>query len=311
MDWQSRFAGALPVMVLAAALYAVPASALDYQWGDVSAVFKTRVSFGAAWRMEDRDERLIGKTNVPGQQNLCAADDCISFNGDPAPNQRYVNAKGAYLGETYDDGDINYNRGEIVSATGKITPDLFIGWGDFQLKVRGVAFYDTVNAERDDFHTNTIHQPVETRRLRGVDDDLGQDFDFYEAYVGYTTTLMDHNVSISVGNQSVRWGESKYIALNTLNERSTHRTRIACGCLAARSTRCSSRYRWCCSPAICRQTCRVRCSTSTAGSRWFRRRRAVSCPRLRWLADRIMPTFQWDTFLRIQTASTEYRASPA
>lgn len=195
-----------------------PAVALDYNWNDISFTLNNRVSFGAAMRMEERDDDLIGKLNVDGQQNLCAPDDCLSFSGDPGPNQRLVNAEGAFLGGTYDDGNLNYEQYEVVSAAAKLTSELAIGWKDLQFKARGIGFYDTVNRGREDFHPNTIHQPAETPRLDRVDRDLAMDVDLYEAFALANFTLGGRFVAVSLGRQTLRWGESNFIALNGLNE---------------------------------------------------------------------------------------------
>lgn len=209
-----RWLAGIPAFVL----FCAPAAALEYSWNDVNFTLINRVSFGGAMRMEERDDELIGKLNVEGQQNLCAADDCLSFNGDPGPNQRLVNAEGAFLGHTFDDGNLNYDQHELVSAAAKLNTDLTVGWRNFQFKSRGIVFYDTVNRGREDFHPNTTHQPSETPRLESVDKDLAFDTDLYEAFILAGFTWRERNIAVSLGKQSLRWGESNFIALNGLNE---------------------------------------------------------------------------------------------
>jgi hypothetical protein len=195
-----------------------PALALDYSWGDLNLTLKNRFSVGAAFRMEERDDDLIGKLNVPGQQDLCDANNCISFTGDPAPNQRLVDAKGAFFGHAADDGNLNYDQHDIVAGATKFSSDLAVGWKEWQFKARGIAFYDTVNRGRKDFHTNTQFQPAETSRPERVENDIGADVDLYDAYVVRNFTLGERNVAVSVGKQILRWGESNFIALNSLSE---------------------------------------------------------------------------------------------
>src|ERR687888_316943 len=67
-----------------------PAQALDFEWRDYQFKLKEALSVGAAMRMQERSNELIGKLNVPGQQSLCQKDDCLSLEGDPGPNQRLV-----------------------------------------------------------------------------------------------------------------------------------------------------------------------------------------------------------------------------
>lgn len=206
------------VGLLLVSVFSGPAQALDYTWNDINFTLKNRFSIGAAVRMEERDNDMIGKLNVEGQQNLCAADDCISFTGDPAPNQRLVDAEGAFFGHAADDGNLNYDQHDIVSAATKLSSELAVSWRDYQFKARGIAFYDTLNRGRPDFHTNTLFQPAETDRPEFVENEIGADTDLYDAFVLGNFELGDRKLAVSVGKQILRWGESNFIALNSLSE---------------------------------------------------------------------------------------------
>src|SRR3546814_17583574 len=72
------------LVLLLLATSATQAVALEYDWNNTHFTLNNRYTFGAAIRMQERDYRLIGKTNVPGQQALCSKDSCISLTGDPA-----------------------------------------------------------------------------------------------------------------------------------------------------------------------------------------------------------------------------------
>ncbi|HSW12870.1 MAG TPA: DUF1302 family protein, partial [Solimonas sp.] len=102
------------------ALVSTQGQAIEFEWNGVEGGWKNVLSVGAAMRMEERSNNLIGKLNVPGQQGLCDADDCISLDGDPAPNQRLVDAPGAFFGHNGDNGNLNYDRYDLVAATTKI-----------------------------------------------------------------------------------------------------------------------------------------------------------------------------------------------
>ena len=82
----------------------------DMSIGDVSISLNNRVTIGASWRLEERDENLLGKLNVPGQQELCTPDDCLNLGGDPEPIRRLVNAKGGFALTNADDGNMNYDQ---------------------------------------------------------------------------------------------------------------------------------------------------------------------------------------------------------
>jgi hypothetical protein len=70
--------------------------ALDYQWDEVSVNLSNRLSVGVAMRMRKPGNNLLGKLNVPGQQNLRAADDCLSFVPALDASHKLVDAGGAF-----------------------------------------------------------------------------------------------------------------------------------------------------------------------------------------------------------------------
>src|SRR3546814_15974717 len=93
-------------------------------------------------RVHHRDGRLIAKLAVPGQQDLCAADDCQSQTGNPAPNQRLVDARGAFSGVNEDNGNLNYDRGDPTAAIFQLRPKLDLLWNGWQLEASGLFFHD-------------------------------------------------------------------------------------------------------------------------------------------------------------------------
>lgn len=93
---------------LAAIAFNLPAAqALDFEYGELTGNWKNTISFSAAVRAEKADSRLLGKLSI--NPDLCP-DGCLSFTGDPEPNQRLVDAPGAFLGTNKDDGSLNYNQ---------------------------------------------------------------------------------------------------------------------------------------------------------------------------------------------------------
>src|SRR3569833_206492 len=54
--------------------------------------------------------------------------------------------------------------------------------------------------------------PAQSRRL------AGRTVILRDAAVSYADTFADRNFAISVGQQTVHWGEAGYIAINSLNE---------------------------------------------------------------------------------------------
>ncbi|WP_162932499.1 DUF1302 domain-containing protein [Solimonas sp. K1W22B-7] len=200
------------------AVLCAPAQAVDFELGDFEGAWKNVVSVGAAMRMQNRSDELLGKLNVPGQQDLCRADDCVSLEGDPAPNQRLVDARGAFFGHNGDNGNLNYDRYDIVAATTKLNTDLTIRNGEWLARLHAVGYFDPVNAGFMETHNDTEYQPRHTRRNGEVQDLYAAGINLYDAYLQYGFTWGERSGAITVGSQVVRWGESTLVALNSISE---------------------------------------------------------------------------------------------
>ncbi len=197
--------------------------ALEFDFHDIAITWNNRISLGAAWRLEERDPALIGKLNL--DPHLCDEDDCLSLSGDPGPNQRLVDAPGAFFAHTQDDGNLNYDRGDMTAGLAKITSDLSMSWGDYSFKARGIAFYDVVNVDFDEPHpfnfdssNRNCCQPAVSRRDDSVERLVGYDFELHDLVLGGSWYLGERVVSASIGQQKIRWGEANLIALNSINE---------------------------------------------------------------------------------------------
>ncbi len=207
----------------------VPAQAINFEYGGAEFQWNTKLTAGAAWRMEARDDGKIGKLNIPGQQNLCSNhggdtanygpydDDCISLFGDPGPNQRLVNARGGYFAALMDDGNLNYDNGDLVSSIFKINTQLGGTWGDWTMKINYVGFYDETNYNFQVTHTNTQYQPAHERRSDSVQGRSGLKGELREAFLLRNFAIGDRNFSVAVGNQRLRWGEANLHLFNTLD----------------------------------------------------------------------------------------------
>jgi hypothetical protein len=187
---------------------------LKLDWGDAEFGLTGLLSSGVAWRMQGRNDALLGKTDVPGQQSLCAADDCMSLGGNPAPNQRLVNAAGAFAGTNTDNGDMNYDKYSIVAATTKLTPTFTFAYGPVTAKVRGLLFYDPANIGFLETHNNTLHQPPQTERSANLEHRFARGYRWREAYL----SVGNERWSATLGNQLLSWGEASITQFNTLNQ---------------------------------------------------------------------------------------------
>lgn len=200
-------------------LAAAPAAkALEYELGGGNLSIKNRLSTGAAWRLQTRSNDLVGKLNVQGQQQLCASDNCYSLSGDPGPNARLVAAQGSYFAVNADDGNNNYDRYDLVAATTKLATDITYERGEFLARIRTVGYYDAVNADFNERHFNTNYQAQRQKRPSNIADNFAKGAKLYDAFVQYTTEVADRAVVLSVGQQTIRWGESNLVALGAINE---------------------------------------------------------------------------------------------
>jgi len=152
---------ALPALCLLSA----PAWSLSYSFdeaGDWNAVLNTTITAGAAWRMEERADDLVGKASLDPDVCGRTADGrslyqaCQGlFRTQVFPAQHLADAPGQFTTNA-DDGNLNYDRHDLVQAPLKITQDLTISRGDFGLFVKGLYFYDFVNNDFTEDHPNLI-----------------------------------------------------------------------------------------------------------------------------------------------------------
>lgn len=197
---------------------ALPALAVDFDVGPVAGALNTRVSFGAAMRVENRDERLVAKLAVPGQQDLCAADDCQSATGDPAPNLRLVQARGAFSGVNEDNGNLNYDRGDPTAAIFQVRPKLELVWDDWQFQASGLFFHDVVNTNFEETHADTRFQPRHTPRSGRIENLYASGSRLGNLFASHAFQFGDHELLLKVGNQVLNWGEANLVQFNTLSE---------------------------------------------------------------------------------------------
>lgn len=220
---KTKITGALMLALLPTQIWA-----LDWDWGEAKVTWNNRLSVGVAVRMQDRSNDLIGKLNIPGQQFICGDGDpntvndgenCLSVFGDPEPNLRLVRAAGAFSGVNADDGNLNYDKGDVVAATNKLISDFKIEYGNYIFRTRALGFYDPQNVDFTETHVDTRFQPSTTKRPGSVEGVFAKDVQLYEANVSYAfEDMFGLSGAFSVGNQIVRWGESTLVALNSLAE---------------------------------------------------------------------------------------------
>jgi len=243
----------LPHIACAAALVTLAPKALavdfNFQAGDtaVSAVLNNTVTFGASWRIEDRAEDLVGKANLnptvcSGQYQSCQGLHRLQN----FPAQQLARSPGM-ASVNFDDGNLNYDKGDITQAPFKLSQDLTVSFGNYGFFVRGIGIADPVNGF--DFRENypnlitadnadqvgitdrpttsnrylpRVYGPgasVRSERANDEAEQIGLRFDLLDAnFFGTASLPGDRELTFRVGRQSVNWGQSTVAVINSLNQ---------------------------------------------------------------------------------------------
>jgi Protein of unknown function (DUF1302) len=175
----------------------LPAFAFQFNLGDLQGSFDSTLSYGAAWRMSDRDSDLIG-----------------------IANRQYNDGKGTAYSLNFDDGNLNYDKGELINNTAKITSELALQYNNFGLFVRGTAFYDFENNDGDRARTELSSDALDL---------VGKDAELLDAYITWDFDVAEMPGQIRVGDQVLSWGESTFIqnGINVINPFDVSKLRVA------------------------------------------------------------------------------------
>ncbi len=147
------------------------AQAIQFNWEDmITGSVDTTLSYGVAVRASKRDINLVGIAN--------------------GGNSRSVND---------DDGNLNYNNGELYSNLVKASMDIEAKWKNWGIFLRGYGFYDFVNARDGKLG------PEGTK-------DIGRNWVGLDGFISASFEPMDKNLRLRFGRQNISWGESLFIA---------------------------------------------------------------------------------------------------
>lgn len=128
----------------------------------IEGVLNTTITAGAAWRVESRADDLVGKADLNPQ--LCGRENgklrwqgCQGlFRGQTFTADRLVSGPGQFTLNA-DDGNLNYDKGDITQAPLKVTMDMTLSSGSWGVFMRGAFFYDFVNNDFTEYHPNQIN----------------------------------------------------------------------------------------------------------------------------------------------------------
>ncbi len=153
-----------------------------YDGEKVDVKLDTTLTYGLTWRVEDRDQDLIGVGNGGSGAN---------------PN--------------WDDGNLNYDKGLVANQI-RFTSEMDIKAENVGAFVRGTGFYDFENVDGDRDRTDLGDK---------AEEQVGKDIDLLDAYVWGSFDVGPFPMQLRLGEQVVNWGESTFIlggiGLNTLN----------------------------------------------------------------------------------------------
>lgn len=217
---------------LAAALSAsAPAYSVEWTKGDLSISLDSTFSLGAGFRAEDRDFGKIAKSSLP---NL----DWTGYN--MATNVVYegediwaINADNGAYSANSDNGNLNYDQGDLFSLQVKGTHELNISYKDVGMFVRGMYYYDFEAQNGGSSYSHYLSSQLPSSNADDLcadpdaSDNLCKDMRFLDAFVYADFYVGDTPVTVRVGDQVISWGESTFIqhGINNINPVDVSRAR--------------------------------------------------------------------------------------
>lgn len=175
----SRFKPLALAISAAAYLFSAPANAMTFTSadGDLRFTFDTIFSVGAIVRTQHPDKRNVAIVNGGTSRS---------------PNE--------------DDGNLNYERGEVVSLALKGLHDLDISYGKTGFFTR-FGYVSDLAARNKDELSEIAHKRLDF------------DMELFDAYVRQEFDVGGRRLNVRLGKQVVSWGESTFIigGINVIN----------------------------------------------------------------------------------------------
>lgn len=238
-------------------IWPTAALAIDFSFDawdyPVEGILNNTATLGASWRLENRKDYLVGKASL--DPDVCAGvyQACQGLQRlQNYPAEKLRRSPGM-ASNNFDDGNLNYDKGDIVQAPFKFNQDLTLTSGKFGLFLRTVLIYDHPNYhDFEQFQPNMITpenaddvafngvvglggNQIENRYLPRVFgagaptrfkrkdhealDQLGFRYDILDANVFGSFELPgDRELLIRVGRQQINWGESTVAVINSVNQ---------------------------------------------------------------------------------------------
>jgi len=220
---------------------------LNFADQDFNAVLNQTLTAGVAFRIEERDSRLIGKSNINPDVCRGVYQLCQGLNREQIyPAQQLRRSPGA-ASLNFDDGNLNFDRGDITQSPIVWTHDLKIESGNYGFFYRGRAIYDPAlyhgqvmyrnritsanvnevgvaeagNRTSNRYFSRTYGAGGAFNESRNEDEaqQIGLRYDFLDTnFFGSIPIPGDRELQFRIGRQTVQWGESTVAILNSINQ---------------------------------------------------------------------------------------------
>jgi hypothetical protein len=181
-----------PLAIAAALVVSSPAHAVTWDWGSFTGSWDNTVTYGISWRGEDPDPALLGKGNGGTGEAILT-----------------------------DDGNLNFESGDVFSNIIKGTSELELDDGQFGFFGRIKYWYDF---ELENGKQPHGHGPNDYAANTELNDDDFADFakfsgiELLDLFVYGAFELGDNPLDVRLGRQVVNWGEATFIqGINVLN----------------------------------------------------------------------------------------------
>lgn len=174
-------------LAIALSMLGSAASAVEFNFGDLSLQVDNNVSYGVGWRTEKPDAGQV----MPGNATA------MGFTG-----------KGSSY--NYDDGTLNYKQWDVYTNNVKWNGDLEMKYANYGVFARARAWYDQAIMD-------------ETPRFKEFNSATksyaGAGAELLDAFVWADYDLVGMPINLRVGRQVVNWGESTFIqgGINSIN----------------------------------------------------------------------------------------------
>ncbi|MBY5929601.1 DUF1302 domain-containing protein [Halomonas sp. DP8Y7-3] len=198
-----RTALCLSLATLPGLLCVPDADALEDDIGEIHAKLSGSLSVGAIWRAESSDQDFLFQGNAE------AAD----------PGASGYNPTGA---RNIDDGRANYADRELASTPVILATQLDLDYRNVGARIAGKAWYD-IHQEHHSVPFGSLangyerNEPLDDHRFHRLSRFKGTTFT--EAYVYGDFAPAGHDLHLTLGDQYLPWGESKFFinGVNTIN----------------------------------------------------------------------------------------------